>query len=171
MRRLALTLLAAVAVVPTAALAARSATGDGVFELRDVNGTVALAGKGVLWGQMDRGAMRITDLDPTGGKQPLVSGAERVIPAADPNTTIYTGTNIHFRLTGGKFRVRFRATGIDLTAIGVGTATLTGDTALTVTGKTGDYAVDGGNWTPVPLLEQDVPFGAQPAPPAPATKP
>ena len=171
MRRLALILLAAVAVVPTAAIAARSAAGDGVFELRAVNGVVVLAGKGVVWGQMDRGAMRVSDLDPSDGNTPLVSGAERIIPAADPNTTLFTGTNLHFRLTGGKYRIRFRGTGIDLTAIGVGTASLTGDTALTFTGRTGDYAVDGGSWTPVPILQHDVPFGAQPAPTAPTTNP
>lgn len=162
MRRLALLLLAAVAVVPTAALAARSAPGDGVFELRAVNGMVVLTGKGVIWGQMDHGSLRVTDLDPTVGLAPLVSGAEHVRATDDPNTTIYVGSNIHFRLTGGKYRFRFHGTSIDLTAVGVGVGALTGEPSFS--GKTGSYAVDGGSWTPVPLFERDVPFGTQPAP-------
>src|SRR5579884_887478 len=122
MRRLALFLLAAVAVVPTAAFAARAAPGDGVFELQAVNGLVVLTGKGVVWGQMDHGILRVTDLDPTVGLVPYVSGAEHVRATDDPNTTIYSGTNIHFRLTGGKYRLRFHGTSIDLTAVGVGVA-------------------------------------------------
>lgn len=160
MRRLALFLLAAVAVVPTAAMAARTAPGDGVFELRAANGVVVLTGKGVIWGQMDRGSLRVTDLDPTVGIDPFVSGAEHTRATDDPNTTVYSGDNIHFRLTGGKYRFRFRGTGIDLTAVGVGTGALTGEP--NPLGKTGSYAVDGGDWTPVPLYEWDVPFGTPP---------
>ena len=151
-------LLAAVAVVPTAAIAARSAPGDGVLELRSVNGLVVLTAKGVLWGQMDRGVMRITDLDPLVGKPPFVSGATHTRVTDDPNTTVYTGGNVHFRLTGGRYRIRFHGTSIDLTAVGVGTGSLVGEP--NGMGKTGDYAVDGGTWTPVPLFERDVPFGA-----------
>lgn len=162
MRRLALVMLAAVAVWPTAAMAARSGPGDGLFELRSVNGLVVLTGKGVIWGQMDRGVLRVTDLDPTVGQPPLVSGADRVRATDDPNTMVYSGTDVHFRLTGGKYRFRFHGTGIDLTAVGVGTGALTGEPSLL--GRTGSYAVDGGAWTPVPVLELDVPFGSQTTP-------
>src|SRR5579884_1761898 len=164
MRRLALILLATVAVVPTAAIAARTAPGDGVFELRSVNGLVVLTAKGVLWGQMDRGVMKITDLDPLVGQPPFVSGAAHTRATDDPNTTVYTGSNVHFRLTGGRYRIRFHGTSIDLTAVGVGTGAVVGEP--NAAGKTGDYAVDGGTWTPVPLFERDVPFGtASPPPP------
>jgi hypothetical protein len=108
---------------------------------------------------MDRGVLRITDLDPTVGQAPFVSGAERARATDDPNTTVYSGTDLHFRLTGGKYRFRFHGSGIDLTAVGVGIGALTGDPLF---GKTGSYAVDGGGWTPVPLFERDVPFGTQP---------
>lgn len=150
MRRLALILLVAVAVVPAAALAARTATGDGAFELRQVNGVVVLSGKGVVWGQMDRGSLRVTNLSPFSGPQPLVSGAERKVTTDDPDVVVYTGADLHFRLTGGKYRFRFRGTGIDLTAVGSGSADLTGLPDLS--GETGDYALNGGNWTTVPAF-------------------
>jgi hypothetical protein len=164
MRRLALILLATLAVLPAAALAAGKPTGDGVFELRNVNGIVTLVGKGVLWGQIDQGSLRVTD---TGDGQPLVSGAERVRPGTDPDVTIYWGDNIHFRLNGGKYRIRFKGEGLDLTAIGVGWADMIGNPAVlgdpTIT-DTGDYAVDGGKWISVPVVEKIVTYGVQPAP-------
>ena len=159
MRRLALILLLAVAVVPAAALAAPSASSDGAFELRQVNGVVQLSGKGVVWGQLDLGVLRVTNLSPFSGPQPLVSGAEHRTTTDDPDVVVYTGSDIHFRMTGGKYRLRFRATGIDLTAVGTGSADLTGVPDLF--GSTGDYALNGGNWTPVPPLERLVQFGNQ----------
>jgi len=168
MRRLALILLLALAAVPAAALAAPSTNGDGAFELRGVNGIVVLAGKGVVWGQLDKGALRVTNLSPFSGPQPLVSGAERKLTTDDPNSVVYTGTDIHFRMTGGKYRFRFRGTGIDLTAVGTGSADLTGTADLL--GSTGDYALNGGTWTPVPdSIERVVQFGGQT--PTPTTTP
>jgi hypothetical protein len=167
MRRLSLILLAALAVLPAAALAARKAPGDGVFELRAVNGVVILTGKGVLWGQIDHGSMRVTDPDLADGQQLFVSGADRT-KLVDGSTTLYSGTDIHFRTTGGKYKIRFKGTGIDLSAIGVGGADMTGDPNAV---DTGDYAVDGGKWIPVPLNETVRTFGVQPPVTAPPTSP
>jgi len=165
MRRLSLILLLALAALPAAALAAGSATGDGVLELRAVNAVVILSGKGVLWGQMDRGSMRVTALSTPDAQQPYVSGADRIWLPSD-NVTAYSGTNLHFRLTGGRYKIRFKGSGLDLTAIGVGSADMTGDpTALTA----GDYALDGGKWTIVPLSERVVDYGLQPPPTTTAT--
>lgn len=164
MRRLALILLVATAVVPAAALAARSAAGDGVLELKSVNGLVILTGHGVIWGQMDKGWMKVTDPDPTDGQQPFVSGADHTRPAGE-NATTYWGTNIHFRFTsGGRYRIRFfKASGINVTAIGVGTADITGDPLAT---DTGSYALNGGKWQPVPLSEKVIAFPPPAAPPS-----
>jgi hypothetical protein len=163
MRRLSLTLLVAILALPAAALAGRTTTGDGVFELRAGNGIFVLNGRGVLWGQMDKGAMRVTNVDPN-GQQVSVSGFDKGPFKApdDPNATIYQGTNLHFRITGGKYRIRFRGSSVDLTAIGVGTAVLNGSPqALTP----GDYALDGGKWQPIAWTERYVAYGTQPPPP------
>jgi hypothetical protein len=159
MRRLSLILLSSLIVAP-AALAAARATGDGVLELRAVDGTVQIAGKGVLWGQMDRGKLVVNDVDPTAGDI-LVSGAERKVLGPCDTCVTYGGRDIHFRVTGGKYRMWFQGSGIDLSAVGVGSASLTGDLE---SDDSGYYALDGGKWTPVPWLKRTVTFGVQPAP-------
>jgi hypothetical protein len=162
MRRLSLILLVALLVLPAAALAGRATTGDGVFELRASTGTFVLIGRGVLWGQMDKGSMRVTNIDPN-GQQVAVSGGKTIKPVDDPNATVYQGPNLHFRITGGKYRIRFRGTSVDLTAIGVGTAVLDGSPqALTP----GDYSLDGGKWLPIAWTEKYVAYGTQPPPPS-----
>jgi hypothetical protein len=160
MRRLCFILLACLVAVP-AAYAATQATGDGVLELRAVDGTVVVNGtRGSLWGQMDKGKLVVTDLSPGDGLL-LVSGAELVKPSlTDPNTIIYRGNNIHFRVTGGKYKLVFKGTSIDLTAVGVGTVQLTGDV---LSDDPGRYAVDGGKWIPVLYAPRFVQFGVQPA--------
>ena len=180
MRPALLTLLCGLIVVP-AALAAGHATGDGVLELKAVTGQVAIGSpsqpaKGALWGQMDKGILKATD--PTGPSDGavLVSAKDlkkTVVPSSDggPRTVVYSGHNLHFRVTGGKYRLMFvNAVGVDLTAIGVGVATLTGDSNAV---DPGSYAVDDNDWQPVPVLGDPaapavVPFGLQPSTP-PAT--
>lgn len=157
-------LLVSLLALPAAALAARTDKGDGVFELRAATGTFILTGRGVLLGQMDKGVVRVQDMSPNDGQQPAVSGAEHSKPTDDPNATLYWGTNIHIRLSGGKYRIRLKGSGIDLTAIGVGVADVTGD-PLSL--DMGDYSLDGGKWLAVPFAEKFVTYGVQPLlPPA-----
>jgi hypothetical protein len=161
MRRLSLTLLCALVAAP-AALAGARAAGDGIFELNAVDATtVTIAGKGALWGQLDRGRLIVTD--PVAGEGIFyVSGADKAPrPIGDTGTTtLYIGNNIHFRVTGGTYKLAFsRSTGIDLTAVGSGKAVLTGDP---LSDDDGTYALDGGKWIPVPpLVPLTVPFGTQ----------
>ena len=172
MRRFSIILLCALAVAP-AAYAATRATGDGVLELKAAYGTVAIGkagqpARGLLWGQMDKG--RLSVVDPVvGDGQVFVSGWEKkkTIPAADdgstPAITVYSGANLHFRVTGGKYRLFFNGSGIDLTAIGLGTAWLNGDADAL---DPGYYALDSGKWQPMPVSDLKptaVPFGTPPA--------
>jgi hypothetical protein len=167
MRRLSLTLLIALAVVPTAAFAARSATGDGVFELQNATGSLAISGKGVLWGQMDRGLIKVTDSNLADGTVQVV-GAEATRPVGE-NATVYRGAGLHFKLAGGgHYKLWFKGTRLDLTTVGVGNALLTGDENVD---KTGSYSLDGSKWAPVPIVPLSVPFGTQPTPAPPATGP
>ena len=157
MRRLCLILLCGLVAAP-AALAGASATGDGVLELRTVDATVLVAGKGVVWGQMDKGKLVVNDIVPGDGEI-LVSGWEQKRPGICDQCTVYTGKDIHFRVTGGKYRLYFDGSGIDFSAVGVGTAQLTGHVTAD---DTGDFAIDGGKWTPLYWLKRVVPFGVQP---------
>lgn len=160
MRRLCLILLAALVAVP-AAVAASRATGDGVLELRDVNGNATVIGtRGIVYGQLDTGKLVVTDPLPGDGAI-YVSGADRTRPGLTDNVTVYSGKNIHFRVTGGRYRLQFvKGTGIDFTAVGVGLAFLTGDVT---SDETGQYAVDGGKWIDVPWLQRSVVFGTLPS--------
>ena len=171
MRHFLVILVCSLAAVP-AAVAGSSATGDGVLELKAVYGKVtigkaALPARGLLWGQMDSGKLIVEDPVLGDGKI-LVTGWENktYTPASTfdgtPAQTTYTGANIHFRVTGGKYRLIFRGSGIDLTAIGSGVAYLNAsETAL----DAGYYAVDAGDWTAAPLFTvKSVPFGTPTAP-------
>jgi hypothetical protein len=161
MRRLSLILLVALLALPAAAIAARADKGDGSFELKAGNGTFIMTGRGVLLAQMDKGVLRVTDPTPFDAQQPAVSGAEHVRATDDPNTMIYQGSNIHVRITGGKYRLHFRGTGVDLTAVGVGTADLTGS-ALSF--DPGSWSADGSKWLDVPYVDRIVPFGTSTTP-------
>ena len=172
MRRLFVILLASLVVVP-AALAAKRAAGDGVLELKSVDGRVVVGGpaspaRGALWGQMDSGKLVVVD-PVSGDGQVYVSGWERrslpTVNESGATVTTYWGTNLHYRVSGGKYRLVFDGYGVDLTAIGVGVAYLSGDPDVY---DAGYYAVDAGKWLPmpvsfVPTKPLAVPFGTQPA--------
>jgi hypothetical protein len=173
MRQLLVILVCALAAVP-AALAGSSSSGDGVLELKAVYGKVAIGkplqpARGLLWGQMDSGKLIVQDPIIGDGKILVTGWDSRVFsPASDidgtPAQTTYTGTNIHFRVTGGKYRLIFKGSGIDLTAIGAGVALLNAsENAI----DPGYYAVDSGDWISAPLfVTKAVPFGT-PTPPPP----
>ncbi len=158
--RLSLTLLCFLLVAP-AAFAASRANGDGVFELKDVNAqrTVIAGTRGAIWGQIDKGTLRVTDMNLDDSLAPQVSGAEWTQSTLDPSVKVYSGKNIHFRFSGAKYRFTIIGSGIDVTAVGVGQVKLTGDPDAF---DTGDYSIDDGKWTSVPLLLKTVTFGVQP---------
>ena len=166
MRRLSLILLAALVVVPVA-LAAKGAAGDGALELRTVYGNVSLSGEGVLWGQMDKGVLIVTDPVATDGDV-NVSGSDKVPKTLPDGSTLYAGHDLTFRISGGTYKLQFlSANGIDLTTVGVGKATIV--PSLTVLDD-GDYALDGGKWKPVPIVDPiTVRFGTPKTMPPPPT--
>ena len=149
MRRLCLILLAGLVAVP-AALAASTAAGDGVLELRAVYADVSISGQGVLWGQMDKGSLVVTD--PVAGDGDVsVTGSDKTPRVLPDGSVVYAGRDMTFRITGGTYKLQFlNGNGIDLTTVGVGKATIV--PSLTVVDD-GDYALDGGKWRPVPLLD------------------
>ena len=166
MRRLCLILLCGLVAVP-AALAAASTPGDGVLELKNADANIIVAGsRGTLWGQMDKGRLIVTD--PIAGDGTIyVSGAEKTHSVSDA-VTIYSGIDIHFRVTAGKYRLNLKGVGIDFTAVGLGTAQLSGDVLAF---DPGNYSLDSGKWIPVPFFPATriVQFGVPPttAPPTP----
>ena len=162
MRRFCLILLSALVATPVAVAAVRAST-DGVLELRKVNAysLVIVGSRGSLWGQMDSGRLVVTD-PVLGDGQIYVTGADHTYSKSE-NVTVYSGKDIHFRVTGGRYRLGFKGAGIDLTAVGVGTATMTGDFNAD---DAGDYSIDGGGkWLSVGFVQKTVTFGVQPVAP------
>ncbi|MFL5954265.1 MAG: hypothetical protein ACJ76I_09185 [Gaiellaceae bacterium] len=160
MRRLCITLLCGLVAVP-AAMAAARATGDGTLELTNVSGTASITGsRGTLWGQMARGKLIVTDFV-AGDGAVLVSGAEYRRPINE-NVTIYGGSGLHFRVTGGRYKLRLQqGIGINIAAVGVGSAYLIADPLVD---DPGDYAIDGGKPVAMPLSGRTVYFGLAPTP-------
>jgi hypothetical protein len=156
MRRLCLILLAGLLAAP-AAFAASGAAGDGVLELRDVYGNVSISGEGVLWGQMDKGALVVTDPG-AGDGDVSVTGADKPSRVLPDGSVVYAGRHLTFRITGDTYKLQFNnGNGIDLTTVGVGKATIV--PSLTVVDD-GDYALDGGKWRSLPILDPlSVKFG------------
>lgn len=162
MRRALIIVLCGLVAAP-AAVAAVRASGDGVFALRDVNAEKAnIGGRGAIWGQFDSGTLKVVDRNLDDGLVPQVSGGVRKSVEIDDGilTATYVGKNIHFRFAGGRYQLSIVGTGIDLTAVGVGRAWITGDPSSV---NAGDYAVDNGKWMDVPFFEKKIQFGT-PAP-------
>lgn len=164
MRKASLILLCGLILAPGALAAARvaGAAGDGVLELRNVNAAKAnIYAKGAIWGQLDQGQVKVTDFIPDDNLTAQVSGWEQRRPSlTEPGVTVYSGKNIHFRFTGGRY-IKFNivGSGIDVTAVGVGRAYLLGDPDWY---DDGDFAVDNGKWQAVPVTPKTIPFGTQP---------
>jgi hypothetical protein len=137
------------------------ANGDGVFELKDVSAyrVVITGNRGAIWGQVDKGSIRVTDVNPDDSLQPFVSNATQTQSTLDPSVKIYSGKNLHFRFSGGKYKFTIVGSGIDVTAVGVGQASLIGDPDVL---DPGYYAIDDGKWLEMPLLKKTVTFGVQP---------
>jgi len=150
-------LLLVVLLPALAAHAAGNASGDGTFSVKDVYGSVTVVGKGAVWGQLDRGFLTITDPNPTDGVI-KVSGYTSTRPGRTDFSITYVGTNIHFQIVGGAYKLQFRgAAGVDLSAVGIGKATLIGDPFAGV--DPGYYSLEGEKWQPVTLVQTTVAFG------------
>lgn len=159
MRRLLLILLAALLVLPAAALAAVRAAGDGTLVVRDANGTVTIKGKGTIFGHFDHASLTVVDYNRDDTKEPQVNGAAKT-RALNETTTRYTGNDVRFLLAGGKYTVKLQGYGVDVSAVGRGSATLQGYG----TADDGRYSLGGAKPVDLTLLPVTVTFGTVTAP-------
>ena len=162
MRRLSVILgLFTAIVVPTAALAATSATGDGSLVVKNGQApwpsstpVVSLTITGSVIGQVDHGKLVIdagpnADLD----AQPQVTGAEwRGDSTRSPTAQIWKGS-FKFRAVGGTYTVLVYGTDVNLVAVGTGTVKLAG-LPDTPSGD-GKYSLNGGDFVSLPGTQTD----------------
>jgi hypothetical protein len=143
-KRLLVTLLVVLAL-PAAADGARLDRGDGTFATKDARGLVSVAGRGALFGQIDAGALTVTDTNRSDGASVQVFGLTDGV-TVDGNTTIYRCetlrcSGLRFRSVNGAYRVVAVGRGIDISAIGVG--------HVRVVGSDGTFSTDGAVFQPL----------------------
>jgi hypothetical protein len=155
MRRFfAITTLFATLVLAAAAAGARQSPGDGTLALKNASGVFVIQGKGAAIGQLDRGSVRILDPNPNDGPPAIVSGWEHTRDLTD-KSSMWSGTDVNFRMIGGTFKIQISGKGIDLSFVGRGQVTLTG----LGSSDDGRYSLDGGDtYKPIPLLPASLPI-------------
>ncbi len=180
MRNALLTLLIAALVLPAAALASRAGAGDGTLSVEGASGAVIVQARGGVIGRVASGTVVIADLSPGDDSDPVVWGAQ-TRRQTGPETTVYRGRNITFRLIGGGFRVAVKGSGISLSVVGRGDAFLDGDGAGVFSTSGADCKLAPETCRPLPDVGQRIKIGGfQPPerssgpverPPAPAPAP
>jgi hypothetical protein len=146
MRRLVLIVLAIGLGLPAGASAVQELPGDGSLVVDNARGLVTVRARGGIIGRFDSGRLVIEDPIEGDGSGPIVYGADRIRDLG-PKTTLYIGEDIRFRLIGGAYRVSINAYGMDLSAVGRGTALLDGSG---FTEQPGRFQINGGTWQPMP---------------------
>jgi len=133
---------------------------DGTLVVKDGIGSVQFNGKGAVLGHIDRGYVQVKDPNPDDGPQPIVNGAESAYDI-NAKTTRYAGTDIRFRMLGGKFTITVVGADIDLSIVGKGDVRIVGRG----TDDDGTYSVNGA--PPEAILFLPVRFPLTAPPPTP----
>jgi len=144
-------MLAAALAAPLAARASAS-TANGTLSVKNATGSVSVAARGVLLGHCDRCTVVITDPDPNDGRPPVVTPLSVVRVQLSETRTSYSGNDLRFRVIGGFFRVKVAGTGIDISTVATGAATL-------ADGTSGSYSVGGGPFQSMPGVRTAVSLG------------
>ena len=137
MRKPLLAVLVFLLAVPAAALAVTSA--DGELSVDAGRGKVTVDARGGIIGRFTDGKVSILDMTPDDVYVPVVFGDELPTVVLPNGAVVYRGTNVRFRLVGGRYRVFVNAVGIDLSAVGNGLVWLESDGSRTP----GTYSLEG----------------------------
>jgi hypothetical protein len=155
MRRIFLILSLSLLIAPASAVAADRAVGDGSLAVNNASGTVIVQGKGLIYGQIDRGTLIVVEFKPDDPSAVLsVTGAK---PTTTRGVTTYSGSAVRFLLPAGKYTIEAIGTGIDISAVGRGIAGASGFG----TPDDGTYAVNGGKPLPLSTTSDSQAFGAK----------
>jgi hypothetical protein len=128
-----------VLVISLTAVSVASARFDRGFEDSDVelvegNGRVTATVRGALIGSVQgTGIVTVTYLQDRPVTQTLVLN-ETSSWKLDPDTTVYAGENLRFRVFRGKWRVRIQGDGIFTSIVGAGTIGLVGEGRYSLAG-------------------------------------
>jgi hypothetical protein len=156
MRRLLPFAMLAALVLPAASSARERGSNDGTLSVRDGRGTIILNARGGVIGSFARGSVTISDPIDGDGTGPIVAGDDFPPIERNETTTTWRGNKVRFRIIGGAFKVTVKGRGINLSLVGKGTVTLSG----AGTDDDGTYAVNGGDYGPIPNFFFPFPLSA-----------
>ena len=161
--------VAALAVLSLAATAVatamRAPVEDGTLSVRDGRATIQLRMRGGIIGRFARGKLTVTD-SLADDANIVVRGAERERDITE-RTTVYSGTNIRFRITDDRrFVVKINASKINFSAVGRGDGWLDGwgDPEDGVFFD-GSYSLNGAEYHSIPDLRERFELAASPSSP------
>jgi hypothetical protein len=147
-RRFFVTFSLALLTIPAVAWAGGAGPGDGTLAVAAATGSVNIAVRGALIGQIDRGRVTVEDPTPNDGKTPVVSGYATKKDLSDTKA-LYSGSDIRFRIIGGFFRAKVVGTGMDLSIVGKGSITFGPSVGLVTAGT---YSLNGALPLPFPTV-------------------
>jgi hypothetical protein len=158
MRRLVwLTALVVTLTVPAVAFAFAGGQDDGTLSVKAGVGKVYLKFNGSAVGRVHDGWIRVTDFVATDGLGFEFSNCDVVKDKSDTTTNkndtikVCRGDNIRFRAIGGSYAIAIDGTGINLSAVGHGTAGLNGaGDDPNVLGPDGTYSLNDGPYKSLP---------------------
>lgn len=136
--------------VPVLATAGTGATDDGTLSVKNGDGFVRIGGpylggpaRGAVIGRCDSCSFILDDKAEGDGTAAIVTGADESKDKDDDSTVEwFTGTNVRFRLIGGRYVLRIKGKGIGLSVVGtawVRIKGMDGEDALT----DGTYSLNG----------------------------
>ena len=125
MRRLVLLALFAALAGPAAALAGERAADDGTLSVVSADGVINVVARGGVIGSCGQCRVWITDPVAGDGTGAVVTGWEDKDNVTDTKSK-WSGSDVHFKLIGGLFKLHVVGTGITLYAVGKGSGSLKG---------------------------------------------
>lgn len=171
MRRLVwLTVLAIALAVPAVGYAVvGGSSDDGTLSVKSGAGRVFTSVTGSAVGRLSKGSITIKDPNPNDGLGPEFSRCDATPDSGSSTTTICQsdgkGPVVRFRAIGGKYLITLKGSGIFLSVVGQGYATLDGagnDPNFPGTFD-GIYSVNDGPYKSLPDDRHAVTFGAPPS--------
>jgi hypothetical protein len=156
MRRFSLLALVVALLGPAAAMADRSANGDGSLVVSNAAAKLTVSGRGLIYGHIDRGTITVVgDYKPDDhGALPSVSGAKLRLVAGN---VVYSGSDMRFIFPGGRYSLTLDGVGIDISAVGAGKFSAVGKGFS----DDGTFTVDGNAPQPVDWAVAPVAYGGK----------
>jgi hypothetical protein len=162
MRKLLLVCAVIAVAAPAGALAGKRAPGDGTLQVRGGDGIVFVQVRGAVLGRCSDCTLTIDDPVVGDGTGAIVFGedVEKTRLLTETKTRYVNRspkTDLRFRIIGGLSKVTINGEGINLSVVGRGFGRVHADVTSP---DPGEYAVDGGDFQPLPLARTTVQLGA-----------